>query len=271
VSEIAIPFDQVDEEAIASPVKWDVKFIEHFMLVFGPVSSVFDFLTFYALLHVFDAGEALFHTGWFMESITTQVLVVFAIRTRRWFFSSRPNGFLVAMAAAVVAVAIGLPLLPVGRWFGFVAPPPLFFVFLIGATIAYLCSSHERRMFISRRPCVSLGLVALSDLSKDGRCRRLVEAMANYVIYIPDPEGIVWSWNADAQRFKRYDASEIIGCMARLNHADNARVITTGILRQNPEKIAETSSGEVSPRNFRGFHTVCKNYAPAGTLEGSWR
>jgi P-type Mg2+ transporter len=138
VSEIAIPFDQVDEEAIASPVKWDVKFIEHFMLVFGPVSSVFDFLTFYALLHVFDAGVALFHTGWFMESMTTQVLVVFAIRTRRWFFSSKPNGFLVAMAIAVVVVAIGLPLLPAGRWFGFVAPPPLFFVFLIGATIAYL-------------------------------------------------------------------------------------------------------------------------------------
>ena len=138
VSEIAIPFDQVDEEAIALPVKWDVKFIEHFMLVFGPVSSVFDFLTFYALLHVFGAGEALFHTGWFMELMTTQVLVVFAIRTRRWFFRSRPNGFLVAMAVAVVAVAIGLPLLPVGRWFGFVAPPPLFFVFLIGATIAYL-------------------------------------------------------------------------------------------------------------------------------------
>ncbi len=138
VSEIAIPFDQVDEEAIASPVKWDVKFIEHFMLVFGPVSSVFDFLTFYALLHVFGAGEALFHTGWFMESMTTQVLVVFAIRTRRWFFRSRPNGFLVSMAVAVVAVAIGLPLLPIGGWFGFVAPPPLFFVFLIGATIAYL-------------------------------------------------------------------------------------------------------------------------------------
>ena len=138
VSEIAIPFDQVDEEAISMPVRWDVKFIEHFMLVFGPVSSVFDFLTFYALLHVFGAGEALFHIGWFMESMTTQVLVVFAIRTRRWFFRSRPNGFLVAMAVAVVAVAIGLPLLPVGQWFGFVAPPPLFFVFLIGVTIAYL-------------------------------------------------------------------------------------------------------------------------------------
>jgi Mg2+-importing ATPase len=73
VSEIAIPFDRVDEEAIAGPVKWDVKFIERFMLVFRPVSSVFDFLTFYVLLYLFGAGETLFQTGWFIESITTQV------------------------------------------------------------------------------------------------------------------------------------------------------------------------------------------------------
>ena len=94
VSEIAIPFDQVDPEDIAAPVKWDIKLIEQFMLVFGPVSSVFDFLTFYALLHLFGAGEALFQTGWFMDSMTTQVLVVFAIRTRRRFFQSRPHRFL---------------------------------------------------------------------------------------------------------------------------------------------------------------------------------
>jgi len=138
VSEIAIPFDSVDPEATAKPVRWDVKLIERFMLVFGPVSSVFDFLTFYALLYFFGAGEALFQTGWFIESITTQVLVVFAIRTRRRFFQSRPHRFLVAMALGAVAVAVALPLLPLGRWFGFVAPPPLFFVFLIGATAAYL-------------------------------------------------------------------------------------------------------------------------------------
>ena len=138
ISEIAIPFDQVDAEATARPVKWDIKLIERFMLVFGPLSSIFDFLTFYALLHLFGAGEKLFQTGWFIESITTQVLVVFAIRTRRRFFRSKPSRFLVAMAFGAVAVAIALPLLPLGRWFGFVAPPPLFFVFLIGATAAYL-------------------------------------------------------------------------------------------------------------------------------------
>jgi Mg2+-importing ATPase len=151
VSEIAIPFDRVDPEATARPVTWDVKLIERFMLVFGPVSSVFDFLTFYALLHLFGAGEALFQTGWFIESITTQVLVVFAIRTRRPFFRSRPHGFLVAMALGSVAVAVVLPLLAVGRWFGFVAPPPLFFVYLIGATAAYLVLVEITKGFFYRR------------------------------------------------------------------------------------------------------------------------
>jgi P-type Mg2+ transporter len=138
VSEIAIPFDRVDEEATARPVTWDIRLIERFMLVFGPVSSVFDFLTFYALLHLFGAGEALFQTGWFLESITTQVLVVFSIRTRRRFFLSRPRGLLVATALGVVAVSILLPFLPLGGWFHFVAPPPSFFLFLVGATAAYL-------------------------------------------------------------------------------------------------------------------------------------
>ena len=152
VSEIAIPFDDVDPEATALPVRWNVKLIERFMLVFGPVSSVFDFLTFYALLYFFGAGAALFQTGWFIESITTQVLVVFAIRTRRRFFRSKPHRLLVAMAFGAVALAVVLPVLPVvGRWFGFVAPPPLFFVYLIGATATYLARVEIVKGFFYRR------------------------------------------------------------------------------------------------------------------------
>ena len=108
------------------------------MLVFGPVSSIFDFLTFYALLHFFGAGKSLFQTGWFIESIITQVFVVFAIRTRRRFFQSKPRKLLVVMALGVVVVAVAIPLLPMGAWFGFVAPPPLFFFYLVAATAAYL-------------------------------------------------------------------------------------------------------------------------------------
>jgi len=139
VSEIAIPFDRVDPERVAGPVQWDIRLIERFMLIFGPVSSIFDFITFYALLSLFHASEAVFQTGWFVESMTTQVLVVFCIRTRRRFYRSRPCGFLVTMTLAAVAVAIALPLLPVvGGWFGFVVPPSAFYGFLIVATLAYL-------------------------------------------------------------------------------------------------------------------------------------
>ena len=138
MSEIAIPFDHVDPEATAAPVKWDIKLIERFMLVFGPLSSVFDVVTFYAMLSFFRADEALFHTGWFIESITTQVLVVFAVRTRRLFFRSRPHRLLVALSLGAVAVAISLPLLPICHWLGLVPPPPMFYAFLIAATAGYL-------------------------------------------------------------------------------------------------------------------------------------
>jgi Mg2+-importing ATPase len=150
VSEIAIPFDNVDPEAVVGPVTWDGRLIERFMLVFGPVSSIFDFLTFYVLLRMFGAGEALFQTGWFIESMATQVLVVFCIRTRRLFFRSWPGWFLVGMTGGAVLLAIASPLLPWGRWFGFVPPPPFFFVFLIVVTAAYLALVEAAKVVFYR-------------------------------------------------------------------------------------------------------------------------
>jgi len=150
VSEIAIPFDRVDPEAVSVPIKWNIKLIQRFMLVFGPISSVFDFLTFYALLHLFGAGPALFQTGWFIESMTTQVLVVFCIRTRRWSFSSRPSWFLVGISISAVAVAIGLPLLSVGKWFGFVTPPPMILIYVIPVTVAYLALVEVTKVLFYR-------------------------------------------------------------------------------------------------------------------------
>jgi P-type Mg2+ transporter len=138
LSEIAIPFDVVDAEAMAGPVTWDVQLVKRFMLVFGPISSLFDFLTFYVLLTVFGAGQGLFQTGWFIMSLASQVLVVFAIRTRRPFFRSKPHRFLLATAGSVVIVACLLPLLPIASWFEFVAPPVSFFLYLTLATITYL-------------------------------------------------------------------------------------------------------------------------------------
>ncbi|MBW8363872.1 MAG: magnesium-translocating P-type ATPase [Rhizobium sp.] len=138
LSEIAIPLDRVDEDTLARPRVWDMDFIRSFMLTLGPVSSVFDFLTFFVMLKVFQANEALFHTGWFIESIATQVLVIFIIRTRGSPLTSRPNVWLVVLSIAVVAVAALLPWLPFAGELGFVPPPPAFYAVLAGIVTAYL-------------------------------------------------------------------------------------------------------------------------------------
>jgi Mg2+-importing ATPase len=166
ISEIAIPFDQVDPEMTILPINWNVKLIERFMLVFGPLSSIFDFLTFYALLYLFDANQAFFQTGWFIESITTQVVVVFAIRTRRRFFRSKPKPFLVFMASACIIAGIALPYSPLRHWFDFAPPPPLFFVYLIGATAAYLALVEVTKVVFYRWH-------SPGDISRSAPSRRL--------------------------------------------------------------------------------------------------
>jgi P-type Mg2+ transporter len=138
ISQIAIPFDRVDPEATMYPTRWHIGLIQRFMLVFGPISSLFDFLTFYTLIALFGAGETLFQTGWFIESLATQVLVIFAIRSRRHLLQSWPHPLLAGMAVAIVLLAVALPFTRPGHWFGFVAPPAVFFVYLVTAVIAYL-------------------------------------------------------------------------------------------------------------------------------------
>ncbi len=139
VSETPIPLDQVDAVEIRTPRALDMNFIRNFMLVIGPISSLFDFLTFYVLLVVLQAGERLFQTGWFIESLCTQVLVIFVIRTRGSPLKSRPHPLLAATSLAVVALAAILPLTPLGVHFGFVPPPPAFYAILGGMVVAYLC------------------------------------------------------------------------------------------------------------------------------------
>lgn len=139
ISEIPIPLDNVDEEDLKRPRQWDMNFVRKFMLIIGPISSFFDFLTFFVMLIVFQAGESLFHTGWFIESLATQVLVIFVIRTRRNPFKSRPNTWLTICSLLVVLFAILLPFTSIGKILGFVAPPPLFFFILAGMVIVYLC------------------------------------------------------------------------------------------------------------------------------------
>lgn len=139
ISEIPIPLDKVDAGEIHDPRVLDMNFVRNFMLVIGPISSLFDFLTFYVMLVVLQAGEKLFQTGWFVESLCTQVLVIFIIRTRGNPLKSRAHPLLTAASLAVVAIAVLLPFTPIGRYFGFV-PPPARFYFILGAMVfVYLC------------------------------------------------------------------------------------------------------------------------------------
>jgi len=134
ISEVPIPLDKVDAGEILSPRVLDLNFIRNFMLVIGPISSVFDFLTFYVMLAVLQADEKLFQTGWFVESLCTQVLVIFIIRTRGNPLKSRAHPLLTATSLAVVAIAVLLPFTSIGTHFGFV-PPPARFYFILGAMV----------------------------------------------------------------------------------------------------------------------------------------
>ena len=138
ISEVPIPLDQVDRDELQKPRALDTKLIRNFMWMLGPISSAFDFLTFYLLLQVFNADEALFHTGWFVESLCTQVLVIFVIRTRGNPFKSRVHPVLALTSMSVVLVATLLPFTPLGGYLGFVAPPAEFYVLLVVLVLVYL-------------------------------------------------------------------------------------------------------------------------------------
>jgi Mg2+-importing ATPase len=112
LSQLTIPTDNVDPSFTQKPQRWNVNLIRNFMLVIGPISSLFDFLTFFIMLAVFQASEALFHTGWFVESLATQTLVLFIIRTAGNPFRSRPSMPLVLTTVLIVALGILLPFLP---------------------------------------------------------------------------------------------------------------------------------------------------------------
>jgi len=151
LSDVPIPTDEVDEEFLRRPHRWDMHFIRRFMLAIGPVSSIFDFITFYLLYRVLNATEAVFQTGWFVESLSTQVLVIFVIRTRRSPLRSRPSAAMAITALAVVAAGVVLPLTPLGRTLGFVTPPGLFFP-ILGATVAaYLATAEMVKRWFYRR------------------------------------------------------------------------------------------------------------------------
>jgi len=156
MAQISIPTDNVDETYLEKPQRWDIGLIRKFMVYVGPISSIFDFLTFFVLLRVFRASEAFFHTGWFVESLITQTLVLFIIRTSKSPLRSRPSAALVATCLAAISVGVFLPFSPLARVLGFTPLPPAFFVFLALATAAYLALVEFAKHRILKPPSAEL-------------------------------------------------------------------------------------------------------------------
>ncbi|HET7544940.1 MAG TPA: magnesium-translocating P-type ATPase [Polyangiaceae bacterium] len=138
LAQLGIPSDHVDPEFTRKPRRWDIGLIRRFMWWVGPVSSLYDALTFFVLLRVFHANAQVFHTGWFIESLATQSLVIFVIRTAKNPLASRPSRALMRTTLGVVGLGLILPWLPFAHNLGFVPLPPAYYVFLVLATLTYL-------------------------------------------------------------------------------------------------------------------------------------
>jgi Mg2+-importing ATPase len=142
LSELGIPFDGVRPEATARPQVWDMSGLIRFAAIMGPLSSLFDFLTFGVLVFVFNASPAEFRTTWFLESMATQILVIFIIRTNGRPWQDLPRPALAASSLVALVIAMVLPFTPVGGWFGFEAPPLIMLAGIGFIVIVYLVSAE---------------------------------------------------------------------------------------------------------------------------------
>jgi Mg2+-importing ATPase len=150
LAQITIPTDRVDPGYLRKPQRWSISLIRNFMMLIGPISSIYDFLTFFVLLHYLHAGETEFHTGWFVESLATQTLVLFVIRTFGSPWRSRPSAALTATVLAVVIAGLLIPFSPVASMLGFTTLPAPFFLFLAAATGAYLLMVELAKRWLFR-------------------------------------------------------------------------------------------------------------------------
>lgn len=153
ISQLTLPLDAVDEEYIRQPKRWNIHQIRNFMVVFGPISSVFDFLLFFVLYAFFKNASASFQTGWFLESLATQTLVIHIIRTRKIpFIQSNASRYLWITTVFIVAVGWIIPFSPIGHVFGFIALSGSVTAFIAGLVIVYLlCVELGKRIFYSSR------------------------------------------------------------------------------------------------------------------------
>jgi Mg2+-importing ATPase len=212
-SQTVMTTDNVDAEYIEKPKRWDISFIRRFMIIIGPVSSLFDYITFFTMLLIFNAwtNAALFQTAWFTESLCSQTLVVLIIRTRKVpFYKSRPSKYLVLMLLAVISFAIIVPYTPVGAFFGFVPPPPAFYLALAGILGAYaLLAETVKKWFYKRNAdrLEQIRVVKVRTVFSD-RSVRFMQDMIAVISLNPEEEFTIESLTADLNSAINYPINQ---------------------------------------------------------------
>lgn len=152
ISQLVIPSDEVDKDYLLKPRPWDIVSIRNFMVIVGPISSIFDFITYGVMLFVFRSSADLFHTGWFIESLCTQTLVIYVIRTGKIpFIESMPSRPLMLSSILIVLTGLLLPFSPLAKPFFFVAPPPSYFIVLFFIVASYLLLVQLVKSWLVRR------------------------------------------------------------------------------------------------------------------------
>ncbi|HEY0244130.1 MAG TPA: HAD-IC family P-type ATPase [Mucilaginibacter sp.] len=149
--EMAIATDHVDAANIQSPQRWDLHFVKRFMITFGLLSSVFDYLTFGVLLFVFHANEKAFQTGWFIESVISATLIVLVVRTRLPFFKSLPGKYLAIATALILLLVLIFPLTPLSSWFGFIKMPAAYYGWMLLIIIVYVVMAELAKQWFYKK------------------------------------------------------------------------------------------------------------------------
>jgi P-type Mg2+ transporter len=250
-SQSTITTDIVDDEYVERPKRWDISFIRKFMVTLGPVSSLFDFLTFFTMLIFFAASPALFQTAWFIESLCSQILVVFIIRTRRKpFYKSKPSKYLLISSLSIVAFALVLPFTPLGAVFGFVAPPPLFFVALAILLGTYLMLAEVVKNWFYKRHGYRLEQTLVSKRTfYVTRTAKLMQDMIATISLRAEDEFTIESLTADLNSAITYPINS--NQMARnLQYLRRSGLITVDWSKRNIKR--EKSLGEYVKKSIIG-------------------
>jgi Mg2+-importing ATPase len=268
-SQSTIPTDEVDQEYIEKPKRWDIHFIRMFMVFLGPVSSLFDFLTFFIMLFIFKASEPLFQTAWFIESLTSQTLVIFVIRTKNSpFWKSKPSKLLLLSSVTIITFALVLPYTPLGEIFRFTKPPAAFYIALAAILGAYVALAETVKSWFYRRYGYRLEQTLIPP-KKIGiyltKTAKLIQNVIAAICLYPEDEIAVDSLLEDLERSLEYspDYHHVGHTIQYLKRAGliSFQWSQRTIRREKPLKEYVTKqlmTGELWPKIAQDWHKISK-------------